>query len=351
MSIEVLRLARDILLPVVFGFGGVLLLIVAIGGDFKPLLRQPPARGGRVSALLGGLALVALSAGLYVVALRAENSAPAAALASQPSSTPQPTASPAAPTPSPDPPPTLTAATLPAAPAATAAADVISMDVRGHTLRLIPAGTFTMGGSDGALGEPPPLRVTVAQPFWIDIYEVTNRQYQACVDADACQPPLSPASATVPVYYHNSDFDYYPVVEVDWTMADVFCREWRAARLPTETEWEYAARGPDSLTYPWGDQSLTCMLANVQGGEGCARDTEPVTAYPSGISPFSVANLIGNVWEWTASPYGTSPTGAEYVLKGGGWDTPGQGIAASARVGKPSNLHANDTGFRCARSS
>jgi iron(II)-dependent oxidoreductase len=179
----------------------------------------------------------------------------------------------------------------------------------------------------------------------MDIYEVNNRQYQACVDSKLCQPPHAVSSSTRPNYYGSADFDYYPVVNIDRAMADLFCSQWRGGRLPSEDEWEFAARGPVGQAFPWGDQPATCVLANLSAGSGCAQDTQPVTAFPAGSSVYGIANMIGNVWEWVGG------SGGDGLLKGGAWDSQADAINASTRLEKPPASFADDAGFRCARGS
>ena len=111
-------------------------------------------------------------------------------------------------------------------------------------------------------------------------------------------PPQDTSSHIRSSYYGNSKFDNYPVVYVDWNQAHAYC-EWRGGSLPTEAQWEKAARGTDGRTYPWGEK-LDCDKANYSG---CIGDTTPVGSYESGKSPYGIYDLAGNVWEWTADWY------------------------------------------------
>ncbi len=138
------------------------------------------------------------------------------------------------------------------------------------------------------------------EPYYIDQFEISNASYQTCVLAGACQPPTITSSQTPPDYYGPTIYTNYPVINLDWNMARTFC-EWRGARLPTETEWEEAARGSESLNYPWGDLAL-CRFANYTAEEGsCIGDTQPVDRYMAGGSAYNVYNMAGSVAEWVES--------------------------------------------------
>jgi hypothetical protein len=126
----------------------------------------------------------------------------------------------------------------------------------------VPAGSFMMGSEDGADDEQPVHEVTL-DAFWIDRTEVTNAQFAGCVADGACQPPSDISSSTRDLYYGNDEFADYPVIYVSWNDASEFC-EWAGGRLPTEAEWEYAARGPESFTYPWGNTQPSDRLAKLR---------------------------------------------------------------------------------------
>jgi formylglycine-generating enzyme required for sulfatase activity len=191
---------------------------------------------------------------------------------------------------------------------------------------LVPAGEFTMGSNDGGADEKPVHQVYL-DAFWIDVYEVTNALYKKCVDVGTCQPPASLSSAKQSSYFGNSQFDNYPVTYVSWDDAKTYC-EWAGKRLPTESEWEKAARGTDMRVYPWGNQ-WDGSKANVELRVG---DTTPVGSYPAGASPYGVLDMAGNVWEWVVDwhdihYYANSPSrnpqgpssGQYRTLRGGGW--------------------------------
>lgn len=191
---------------------------------------------------------------------------------------------------------------------------------------LVPAGEFTMGSETGGENEQPPHQVYL-DAYWIDVYEVTNALYRKCVVAGNCRPPAHAASATRSFYFGNPQFDNYPVTYVGWDEAKAYC-EWAGKRLPTEAEWEKAARGIDARIYPWGNE-WDGTKANVEWRVG---DTTPVGSYPAGASPYGAQDMAGNVWEWVSDWYDstyyrrspprnpTGPSSGQYrALRGGGW--------------------------------
>lgn len=285
-------------------------------------------------------------------------------------------------------PPVATEAPTEAPTAVTLPAEIT--DAKGITMRLVPAGQFTMGGSaDTALAEcqklyiggtcdrgwftdEEPAHTVYLDDYYMDKYEVSNAAYRECVNSGACQPPTYTGSYTRSNYYGNSAYDDYPVIYVDWNMANAYC-EWRGARLPTEAEWEKAARGPDGRLYPWGntfdgkkanfcDENCSFDAANKNYDDGYA-DTAPVTAFPGGASVYGIFNLAGNVWEWVAGWYDSSyyanspfsnpqgPSSGEYrALRGGSWIVYGYLLRSADRNRvEPSNSNLN-LGFRCALS-
>ena len=231
-------------------------------------------------------------------------------------------------------------------------------DEKGAEMVLIPAGDFTMGSNRGEADEQP-VHIVSLDAFYIDKYEVTNKLYKECADAGKCEPPKQIyffAESPNKIYYGVSQYDNYPVIFVDWNMAKSYC-EWRGARLPTEAEWEKAARGADGNTYPWG-KDLDCQKANYQG---CVNRTSEVGVYPQGVSPYGVYDMTGNVWEWVSDWYsnnyysispGNNPlgpsTGQSRVLRGGSW--PRFDITAYHRNKFAPDYNTFDIGFRCARS-
>jgi formylglycine-generating enzyme required for sulfatase activity len=164
----------------------------------------------------------------------------------------------------------------------------------------IPAGTFFMGGFDvrAAPDEFPNRQVTL-DSYWMDQLEVTNAMYQLCVSAGGCTLPQKFESQRRREYYNNPEFKDYPVVYVTWGQAKAYC-EWAGRRLPSEAEWERAARGNDMRTFPWGEDKPDYRFANFNF---IVRDTTRVGTYPLGASPFGIFDMAGNVAEWTNDFY------------------------------------------------
>ena len=231
-------------------------------------------------------------------------------------------------------------------------------DVKNVPMRFIPGGEFAMGSDTGEADSRPASQVSVA-PFYIDKFEVTNEMYDACVFARECRRPQQAGSATRTSYYGSPVFANYPVIYVDWKMAKTYC-EWRGARLPTEAEWEFAARGADGRSYPWGEK-VDCSFANAAG---CVGDTTPVDQYANGQSPFGVYGMAGNVWEWTSSlfkfyPYDAADgredltTPGQRMARGGSWHTfggNGGNVRTDIRLKLDPAYYGAYVGFRCALS-
>ncbi len=273
-------------------------------------------------------------------------------------------------------PPTATAESSPAvtlAPAAEPQASAIRTVVRGGVeveQVFVPAGSFPMGSDDGDDDERPVHEVTL-DAFWIDRTEVTNAQFAGCVAAGACQPPENTSNYTRDQYYGNDAFADYPVIYVSWNDASDFCA-WAGGRLPTEAEWEVAARGPEGQVYPWGDTfdgerlnfcDVNCPFDWADKGvdDGYA-DTAPVGSYPDGDSWVGALDMAGNVWEWVndwydSGYYGASPdenpsgpgSGEYRVLRGGAWSNGDYDARSSYRLyDQPVNRY-DFVGFRCAQ--
>jgi len=246
-------------------------------------------------------------------------------------------------------------------------------DAKGLVMLLVPAGEYMMGSNNSA-SDAAPTHTVRLDAYYIDKYEITNESYAECVDAGACAPPKDVSSSTRADYYGNPEFDDFPVVNVDWYMAGNYC-SWRGTSLPTEAQWEVAARGENGFIYPWGN-SFECRNGNfddetrsddfvVPGGPNCDgyEDTSPVGNYLSGKSPFGLFDMAGNVWEWVNDSYlenyyttlgdGASnpmgPSGGQYqVVRGGSWGSNDQ-VTQSIYRGKykPADFY-DFLGFRCA---
>ncbi|MGV8025596.1 MAG: SUMF1/EgtB/PvdO family nonheme iron enzyme [Anaerolineaceae bacterium] len=226
----------------------------------------------------------------------------------------------------------------------------------GMTMMYVPAGEFLMGSEDGYSDEIP-VHTVYLDAYWIDQTEVTNAQYQQCVEEGACSFPYESSSYSRNNYYGNSTYADYPVIYVDWNQANDYC-EWAGRRLPTEAEWEKAARGTDGRTYPWGEKSPNADLANYNVG-----DTIEIGSYPAGASPYGALDMAGNVWEWVADWYDGSyyafspvenpqgPASGDYrIVRGGSWDGFEKYLRPAFRGNYARDYSGNALGFRCALS-
>jgi eukaryotic-like serine/threonine-protein kinase len=244
-------------------------------------------------------------------------------------------------------------------------------------LIFIPAGDFLMGSDPGEpyfWGAEHPKHTVSLDAYWIYRTEVTNAMYRECVQAGTCQPPAQIASASHPDYFTNPKYNDYPVTNVTHADAAAYCT-WAGARLPTEAEWEKAARGTDGALFPWGDDEVQASFANFcdrycpeqdpkykekHFDDGYA-DLAPVGSFPDGASPYDVLDMAGNVIEWVADWYDPnyyldSPAenpagpanGTRYILHGGSWRSIREGLRPAARIPKDMDYSSNYTGFRCA---
>ena len=217
------------------------------------------------------------------------------------------------------------------------------------TMVYVPAGEFLMGSvaGEGADNEHQQHPVYL-DGYWIDRTEVTNGEYRRCQEAGAC---TQPGNWTYSAFNQEDQ----PVVGVNWNQARLYC-EWAGARLPTEAEWEKAARGTDGRRYPWGNEEVNCLRANYYG---CANGPLPVGSKPTGASPYGALDMAGNASEWVADwydagYYARSPernppgpdSGDRRVVRGGSWHY--QDFVRDAyRVPFAPTLAYNYIGFRC----
>jgi len=239
----------------------------------------------------------------------------------------------------------------------------------------VPAGEFVMGSDPGTdpyfWGAESPSHAVYVDAFWLYQTEVTNAMYQMCVEQKACPRPDANRSSTHKNYYGNPDYDNYPVILVSWVHAVSYCK-WAGGRLPTEAEWEKAARGEDGRLFPWGNSPLRGDLANFcdhdcpgnereSGLDDGYRDTAPVGSYPAGVSPYGALDMAGNVWEWVfdyfvPEYYKVSPLenplgpafGTRRVIRGGSWYNPASGIRTVARASLTPDNALGTVVFRCA---
>ena len=250
----------------------------------------------------------------------------------------------------------------------------------------IAAGTFLMGSPDGeGLRDEHPQHGVDVAAFDMDVTEVTVGAYAACVRAGACTaaattvdwPGITDSDKTTWSKYCNGDREdrrTHPVNCVDFDQATAYCA-WVGARLPTEAEWEYAARGKAERTYPWGEEAPDETRVNACGAE-CVRmakeegftwssmypgddkwaGTAPVGTYAAGRTPEGLMDMAGNVWEWTSTPYarydGSHASAARMILRGGCWDSyMPTSLRTANRVSEDRSTRRNVDGFRCAASS
>jgi len=227
--------------------------------------------------------------------------------------------------------------------------------VDGMTLLYVPAGAFSMGSEAGYSDERPVHTVSLSA-FWVDQSEVTNGMYAACESAGECARPRRKSSNLIDGYYGFEGYLDYPVIFISWQDAADYCA-WVGRRLPTEAEWEKAARGTDERPYPWGSAPPDATLANFNHN---LDDVSRVGSYQDGKSPYGAFDLAGNVMEWTADWYAEDyysfspeldPPGAESglhrVVRGGSWKGNESGVRSAHRFIQLPDSPSFDLGFRC----
>jgi len=220
-------------------------------------------------------------------------------------------------------------------------------EIDGMVMVYVPAGEFEMGSNASA--DEQPIHTVYLDAFWIDKTEITNSMYRLCFESGFCKD-------TSRISLHDTNMANHPVAGVTWQQAATYC-EWAGKRLPTEAEWEKAARGTDGRSFPWGDQASGCYI-------GCTGSEQPVGSYPGGASPYGALDMAGNLWEWVADwydkdYYNLSPVqnpsgpdgGSLKVLRGGAWTTYSPAwIRTSYRYKSNPSDSIKDIGVRCAQS-
>ena len=225
----------------------------------------------------------------------------------------------------------------------------------------IPSGYSMMGAEYGdlfAASNTKPYHLVYLDGFYMDVHEVTNADYAVCVSAGKCKQPESVESKTRSDYYTNPTYASFPVVNVTWQEAADYCA-FVEKRLPTEAEWERAARGKeDNRRYPWGSGTPRTYNMNISLIPG---DTERVNIYAQGLSPYGVADAMGNVSEWTSDWYDASwyetkeqdnpqgpQNGYEKVVRGDSFETGIPELHIASRFGMSPESYSYAVGFRCA---
>jgi formylglycine-generating enzyme required for sulfatase activity len=362
---------RGWLLPVIAG----LVVLVGIGAVLAlagvyAILRpgQTPGQGAEVTAQ---------AAETTPQALEIETATTQAGVVPTPTSAPQPTPTPAATAQTGDTPTPAAQAQAGDVPTSTPQAEVTpastptppleivtkTREADGAVIVFVPAGMFIMGSPEGEGHEgESPQHMYYLDDFWIDQTEVTNAQYRGCVEAGACSPVQSCSDDP------NSDAGDRPVVCVNWDQAMAYAA-WVGGRLPTEAEWEKAARGTDGRTYPWGNEFDNTRLNFCD--KSCLRRwrddsvddvyqyAAPVGSYPTGASPYGALDMAGNVYEWTQSiekeyPYDSEDGREELhveeavrrVMRGGGFDEEEDTVRCAYRFGYYSFQPNRKAGFR-----
>jgi formylglycine-generating enzyme required for sulfatase activity len=247
--------------------------------------------------------------------------------------------------------------------------------VDGAEMIYVPGGEFLMGSTDAdpkAGDDEKPQHTVYLDAFWIDRIEVTNARYVqflnalgehagVCEGRDCVETQVEDEDSHIlrqeGRYVAESGFEDHPVTEVTWYGAQAYC-EWAGGKLPTEAEWEKAARGADGRSYPWGNELPDCDKAQYGDCDGA---TVPAGSRPAGASPYGVLDMAGNVWEWVAdwydpAYYGSSPaqnppgpdSGVRKVFRGGSWGYPPTFIRASDRARNRPMYAGFNVGFRCA---
>lgn len=225
----------------------------------------------------------------------------------------------------------------------------------------IPAGVFKMGNPEGeGRSDEWPQREIYLDEFAIDQVEVTNERYMKFVQATGHRNPPNPYGTGT--LQSAKDIEELPVVQVTWYDSKSYCA-WAKKRLPTEAEWEKAARGTDGRKYPWGNSAPSDKRANFDREWDEVKTLYPVGSMPGGDSPYGVKDMAGNAREWVAdwydadyyksavnrNPQGPDKKGIVRSIRGGSWHSPIGDIRVAARGKGGFALQTHGTGFRCVR--
>ena len=222
----------------------------------------------------------------------------------------------------------------------------------GMLLVFVPGGEVRIGAEGTNQPWSRPIHYIRLSPFWIGKFLVTNEQYLLFLNSNP--------GYGQPAYWNDPQFNQsqHPVVGVSWSDAHAYCR-WAGLELPSEAQWEAAARGRDQRSYPWGSEAPTLQHANFSGKDS---GTSPVAAHPAGIGPYGTFDQAGNVWEWCADPWSSTayqnreegqldPVArgdiAVRALRGGSWMNPAQDLLSACRERATAKSRLNSQGFRC----